>query len=117
LVPVDLDLPPCDPEYPLTLMPGRLLYDRGTLLRRSGRIQNLVPEAFVVVHPTDAEELGLVDGDDVSVVTAREQLTMKARISQEIVPGTVFAPLNLSDAPLSVLVEDRGVLARVRLVK
>jgi predicted molibdopterin-dependent oxidoreductase YjgC len=71
---VEPGLSPADPNYPLTLITGRLLYDRGTLLRRSAWIQKLVPEAFVLVHPSDAEKLGLADGDPVSVVSARGRL-------------------------------------------
>jgi NADH-quinone oxidoreductase subunit G len=114
---VESDLPPFDPDYPLTLVTGRLLYDRGTLLRCSGRIQNLVPDAFLMIHPSDAEKLGLAEGDDVSVVSAQGRLGLSVRVRDEIVPGAAFAPLNLSAAPLSVLFADRGMLPRVRIVK
>jgi NADH-quinone oxidoreductase chain G len=106
-----------DPDYPLTLVMGRMLYDRGTLPRRSERIQNLVPEAFVAIHPTDAENLGLADGDNASVVSDSGRLGLTIKVSEEIVPGVAFAPLNLSTAPLSVLFEDRWTLPLVRIVK
>ena len=108
---------PRNPDYPLTLVPGKLLYDRGTLLRRSERIQNLVPEALVVIHPSDAKKLDVADGDDVSVVSTEGRLGLTVKISDEIVPGVAFAPQNLSDAPLSVLFTDRGALPQVRIVK
>jgi len=106
-----------EPGYPLMLVTGRLFYDQGTLLRCSERIQNLVPEAFVMIHPSDADELGLVDGDDASVVSAVGRLGLCVKLSEEIVPGVVFAPVNLSEAPLSVLFADHGSLPRVRIVK
>jgi NADH-quinone oxidoreductase chain G len=115
--PVRSDLTGVDPDYPLTLITGRLLYDRGTLLRRSTWIQNLVPEAFVLVHPSDAEKLGLADGDHVSVVSARGRLGLTVRVGDEVVPGVAFAPLNLSDAPLSVLAADHRTLPQVRIRK
>jgi predicted molibdopterin-dependent oxidoreductase YjgC len=110
---------PPDPsvEYPLTLVTGRVLYDRGTLLRCADRIRNLVPEAYVAVHPADAERLGLVDGDDASVISAVGRLGLTVKISSEVVPGVVFAPENLSLAPLSVLFADRSTLPRVRISK
>jgi NADH-quinone oxidoreductase chain G len=114
---VDPHPQPPDPEYPLTLVTGQLLYDRGTLLRCSGRIQNLVPDAFVMIHPAEAEKLDLADGDQVLVVSPHGQLAFAVRVSDEVVPGAVFAPLNLSDAPLSVLFADRWTLPRVRIVK
>jgi NADH-quinone oxidoreductase chain G len=106
-----------DPDYPLTLVTGRLLYDRGTLLRRSPRVQNLVPAAFVVIHPAEAEKHGLVDGDEVSLVSAIGRLGVAVQVSDKVVPGVAFAPLNLSDAPLSVLFSNRHTLTQVRIVK
>jgi predicted molibdopterin-dependent oxidoreductase YjgC len=106
-----------DPEFPLVLWTGRMLYDRGTLLLRSGQIQKLVPAAFVTINPADAEKLELVDGDDVSVVSAKGRLRFAAKVSDEVAQGVAFAPLNLSDAPLSVLSADRWTLPRVRIVK
>jgi NADH-quinone oxidoreductase subunit G len=116
-VQVEPDPPPRTPEYPLILFPGRLFYDQGTLLDRSGRIQRLVPDAFVMIHPTDAERLSLVDGDDVSVVSANGRLGLTVKVSREIVPGVAFAPQNLSAAPLSVLFANRWTLPRVRIDK
>jgi NADH-quinone oxidoreductase chain G len=109
--------PEPDPDYPLTLVTGKLLYDRGTLLRRSEQIQNLVPEAYVMIHPSDAQELGLAEGDAVSVVSEVGRLGLSVKVSEEVVPGVAFAPLNLSDAPLSVLFVDRWSVPRVRIVK
>jgi NADH-quinone oxidoreductase chain G len=109
-------LPAHDPDYPLTLVTGRLLYDRGTLLRCSEWLQKLVPDAFVMVHPADATKLGLADGDDVSLVSAKGRLRFTVRVSDTVVPGVAFTPLNLSDAPLSVLFVGRQTLPDVRIV-
>jgi predicted molibdopterin-dependent oxidoreductase YjgC len=106
-----------DPDFPLTLVTGKLLYDRGTILSRSQTIQKLVPEAFVMIHPRDAAKQDLVDGGEVSVVSADGSLNLCVKISDGIAPGVVYAPLNLSDAPLSVLFADRGSLPRVRIAR
>ena len=111
----EVQLPVHNPDYPLTLVTGHQLYDRGTLLRCSERIQNLVPEAFVMVHPSDAKMLGLVDGDEASVVSATGRLALTVRVSEEVLPGVAFAPGNLSTAPLSVLFADRWALPQVRI--
>jgi predicted molibdopterin-dependent oxidoreductase YjgC len=116
-VPVDPGTAGPNPGYPLALVTGRLLYDRGTLLRRSEWIQKLVPEAFVMIHPSDAAELGLAEGDDASVVSAVGRLGLRVKVSEDVVPGVAFAPLNLSDAPLSVLVTDCRSLPQVRIEK
>jgi NADH-quinone oxidoreductase chain G len=106
-----------DPEYPLILVTGHALYDRGTLLRRTERIRNLVPEAYVAIHPTDAERFGVADGDDASLVSAVGRLGLTVKVSTEVMPGVAFAPENLSAAPLSVLFSDRSTLPRVRIAK
>jgi predicted molibdopterin-dependent oxidoreductase YjgC len=113
----ELDITRHDPEYPLALVTGRLLYDRGMLLRRSKPIENLVPEAFIMVHPSDAEKLELSDGESVSVISPQGRLRFTLKVSEEIVPGAAFAPANLSDAPLSVLLADRWTMPFVRIVK
>ncbi len=117
LVRVEAGAAPTSSEYPLTLMTGRLLYDRGPRLRRSGRIQNLVPDGYVMLHPADAQKLGLADGDDVSVVSAHGQLDSRTAVSDEIVPGVAFVPCNLETTPLSTLYADRWSLPQVTVVK
>jgi NADH-quinone oxidoreductase subunit G len=117
LVRVETGAAPTSSEYPLTLVTGRLLYDRGPRLRRAGRIQNLVPDGYVMLHPADARKLGLADGDDVSVISAHGQLDSRAAVSDEIVPGVAFAPCNLETAPLSTLYADRWSLPQVTVVK
>ena len=106
-----------DPEYPLILVTGRALYDRGTLLQRAERVHNLVPEAYVAIHPTDAERFGVADGDEASLVSAVGRLGLTVKVSTEVTPGVAFAPESLSAAPLSVLFSDRSTLPSVRITK
>ncbi|MCL7453207.1 MAG: NADH-quinone oxidoreductase subunit NuoG [Anaerolineae bacterium] len=106
-----------DPEYPLVLCTGRLLYDRGALLHHAEPVQHVVPEGYVMIHPGDAGQYGLADGDGVSLVSRAGRLRSTVRVSDEVAPGTVFAPLNVNDAPLSVLFDDRWTWPRVQVVK
>ena len=117
LVHVEAEPEPRAPEPELILFTGRVFYDKGTLLRCSEHIQELVPDAFVAIHPIDAERIGLVNGDDVSLVSDVGRLGVRVKITDQVMPGVAFAPLNLSDAPLSVLFADRRTLPRVRIVK
>jgi predicted molibdopterin-dependent oxidoreductase YjgC len=110
-------LPPADPDYPLILVAGHALYDQGTLLRRTDRIRELVPEAYVAIHPADAEQFGVADGDAASLISADGQLGLTIRVSTEVVRGVAFAPLNLSEAPLGVLFGKCSDLPRVRISK
>lgn len=74
---------------------------------RSPTTRRLVPEMYVEMHPQDAEELGIKDGDKVRVVTRRGSLEAKAQVgtnsmvkpARNNVPrGYMFGPWNLSVA-------------------
>jgi NADH-quinone oxidoreductase chain G len=114
-LPVSWQPPVRDPEYPLSLVTGRVLYDRGTLLGHSARVQCLVPEAYVVVHPQDAAAAGIRDGAEVTVASAEGRLLLRTRVSDEVMPGCVFVPHNLGEAPVSAMLE-KAWLTDVQLV-
>jgi anaerobic selenocysteine-containing dehydrogenase len=50
-------------------------------------------EQAVTVHPSDAADRGITDGQYVRVFNDRGQFTAQARISDEIAPGVVMAPM------------------------
>jgi formate dehydrogenase major subunit len=114
---VDASPPAQDPDYPLALVTGRLLYDRGTLLRPSERLQHLVPDAYVTLHPRDAAEAGLADGDSVSIVSAQGRVGLLLRVGEDVAPGVAFAPADLGDTSLGVLFAQQGKPTWVRVEK
>lgn len=74
---------------------------------RSGTTRRLVPEMYVEMHPEDAQELGVEDGEWVRVVTRRGSyearasvgLDSKVKPARNTVPrGYMFSPWNLSVA-------------------
>jgi len=74
---------------------------------RSPTTRRLVPEMYVEMHPQDAQELGINDGDKVRVVTRRGSLEARAQVgsnslvkpARNNVPrGYMFGPWNLSVA-------------------
>ncbi len=74
---------------------------------RSPTTQRLVPEMYVEMHPEDAKDLGINDGDKVRVVTRRGSLEARAQVgtnslvkpARNNVPrGYMFGPWNLSVA-------------------
>ena len=50
-------------------------------------------EQAVTVHPHDAAERGIADGQDVRVFNDRGQFIAQARVTDEIAPGVVMAPM------------------------
>jgi len=74
---------------------------------RSGTTRKLVPEQYVEMHPDDAKELGVVDGEWVEIETRRGKyearvsvgLDSVVRPARNLVPkGYLFSPWNLSVA-------------------
>ena len=74
---------------------------------RSGTTRRLVPEMYVEMHPEDAKDLGVIDGEWVRVVTRRGfyearasiGLDSKVKPARNTVPrGYMFSPWNLSVA-------------------
>ncbi|HIG31007.1 MAG TPA: hypothetical protein EYQ50_25685 [Verrucomicrobiales bacterium] len=74
---------------------------------RAGTTRKLVPEMYVEMHPDDAKELGVKDGQWVKIVTRRGDLEARVSIgldsvvkpARNTVPkGFLFSPWNLSVA-------------------
>ena len=74
---------------------------------RSGTTRKLVPEQYVEMHPDDAKELGVKDGEWVKIITRRGEYQGRVSIgldsvvkpARNTVPkGYIFSPWNLSVA-------------------
>ncbi|MCW3841827.1 molybdopterin oxidoreductase family protein [Micromonospora yasonensis] len=82
-------------EYPLLLTTGRTVYQFHTRTK-TGRATQLVhaaPESWVELSPTDAERLGVGEGDLVRVESPRGAVRGRARICG-VRPGVVFVPFH-----------------------
>lgn len=95
-----------DAWYPFILTTGRsfMQYNAGTMSRRTkaGRAE---PENYVQISKTDADRLGIHDGDRVRVSTRRGELIVKARIT-EIAPGVIWMPMHYAENPTNILTND-----------
>ena len=62
-----------DDEYPIVLNTGRVSCHFNTRTRtgRIPRLNNIEPDNFVEIHPTDAARYGISDGDEVEVTSRR----------------------------------------------
>jgi ferredoxin-nitrate reductase len=81
--------------YPFRLNTGRTIYHFHTRTKtaRAPQLQNAAPDAWVEIHPSDAEAIGVEEGDTVRVESPRGRLEAEARISG-IRSGVVFAPFH-----------------------
>jgi len=94
-----------DDEYPLVLTTGRSLYHyhTGTMTRRVKGLNVLRTEELVEINQKDAESLGVADGETVSVVSRRGQVTAKARVTDDSPAGVVFMTFHFRESPTNVI--------------
>ena len=90
---------PTDEEYPFILSTGRVLehWHTGTMTRRAAELARAQPEAFVEIHPQDAQRLGIAQGDLVRITSRRGEAVIKARVVPTPRPGMVFVPFHWED--------------------
>ncbi|MCB2014469.1 MAG: formate dehydrogenase subunit alpha [Sphingobium sp.] len=79
------------PRYPLLLTTGRILsqYNVGAQTRRT---ENTAwhPEDRLEIHPVDAEDRGLRDGDWVRLASRSGETTLRALVTDRVAPGVVY---------------------------
>ncbi|MFO1059031.1 MAG: formate dehydrogenase subunit alpha [Dongiaceae bacterium] len=79
------------PRFPLLLTTGRVLsqYNVGAQTRRT---ENSVwhEEDRLEIHPHDAEQRGIRDGDWVGLASRAGSTTLRARITDRVAPGVVY---------------------------
>ena len=94
-----------DDEFPFTLTTGRLMFHfhTGTMTRRSDKLVNEVPEAYIEIHPEDAKLVGLNGKNRVKVSSRRGQIELLARVTEYITPGIVFIPFHFAEAAANTL--------------
>ncbi|MYW65548.1 molybdopterin-dependent oxidoreductase [Streptomyces sp. SID8379] len=85
-----------DAEYPVYLTTGRVVaqYQSGAQTRRVDELNKAAPGPFVQLHPRLAARLGVVEGDEVAVVSRRGRAVAPARVTGTIRPDTVFMPFH-----------------------
>jgi formate dehydrogenase major subunit len=97
-----------DEAYPFVLNTGRLLehWHTGAMTRRASVLDAIAPEAFVSIHPEDAEELGVGDGDRVEVESRRGRIRLAVRVTTKESRGSVFIPFHFREAAVNLLTLD-----------
>jgi ferredoxin-nitrate reductase len=87
---------PTSYHLPLILTTGRIR-DQWHTMTKTGKVSRLkqhVSNAFLEIHPDDAEQRGIEENDLVDVVNARGNVRVKAKLSNEIKKGVVFLPMH-----------------------
>jgi assimilatory nitrate reductase catalytic subunit len=98
LVPVSWKPPSAktSPRYPFRLNTGRVRDQWHTMTRTalSPRLSAHLAEPFLEIHPQDAQELSIASADLVELTSPTGQAILRARITDAVLPGQVFAPIH-----------------------
>lgn len=85
-----------DAEYPFWLCTGRVLehWHSGTMTMRIPQLSGAMPHAYVEMHPDDAVERGIANGETIAVKTRRGELQLPVWINGRGQPprGSLFIP-------------------------
>lgn len=90
---------PTTATYPLALNTGRVRDHWHTMTRtaKSERLAAHIAEPFVEVHPSDAAEHDLVDGQLATISSAWGEATLRVVVTDRQRPGGLFAPMHWND--------------------
>ena len=94
-----------DAEYPFFFTTQRLHfhYGGGSMTRKSPLLERETPAGLLFIHPQDAANLRLGDGQGVRVRSRRGSLETRAQITDDVPPGTLSMPYHFREAPCNIL--------------
>jgi formate dehydrogenase major subunit len=96
-------------RYPLILTTGRILsqYNVGAQTRRTA---NVVwhGEDRVEIHPHDAEERGIREGDWVGIASRAGETVQRATITDRVQPGVVYTTFHFPESGANVITTDNS---------
>ena len=96
-------------KYPLILTTGRILsqYNVGAQTRRT---QNNAwhSEDRLELHPHDAEQRGIKDGDWVGITSRAGETVLRSTITERVQPGVVYTTFHFPESGANVITTDNS---------
>jgi predicted molibdopterin-dependent oxidoreductase YjgC len=87
-----------------------LLVDEGRMLAGADRLKLALEEpAFLEIHTSDAERLGVTEGSTVRIRTAAGEAALVARVTEGIVAGSVFVPWNQAGFAVNTILSGSSI--------
>jgi ferredoxin-nitrate reductase len=83
-------------DFPLILTTGRIR-DQWHTMTKTGKVNKLnqhIAQPYIEIHPKDAEERGIREGQVIEVETIRGKNQVKAQITEDIKQGVCFMPMH-----------------------
>jgi formate dehydrogenase major subunit len=94
-------------KYPLLLTTGRVLsqYNVGAQTRRTENVR-FYDEDRLEIHPHDAEERGVREGDWVGIESRAGQTVLRATVTERVAPGVVYTTFHFPESGANVITTD-----------
>ncbi len=95
------------PKYPLLLTTGRILsqYNVGAQTRRTEN-SRWHEEDRLEIHPHDAEDRGIREGDWVGISSRSGETVLRALVSERMQPGVVYTTFHFPESGANVITTD-----------
>jgi len=96
-------------RFPLILTTGRILsqYNVGAQTRRTENNQ-WHDEDRLEIHPHDAEERGIAEGDWVGIASRAGDTVLRARVTPRVQPGVVYTTFHFPESGANVITTDNS---------
>jgi len=96
-------------KYPLLLTTGRILsqYNVGAQTRRTANTE-FYSEDVLEIHPFDAEERGIGEGDWCGVVSRAGHTVLRAVLTDRVQPGVVYTTFHFPSSGANVITTDNS---------
>ena len=101
------------PDGRFVLYTGRLIYDEGSMVRRTSVLRALAKRPFVEMNDEDIESLGLADGDEVVLAANGTEHRLRLTVG-DIARGAVFVPYDQGGLPANTLIDGVNPVVEVR---
>ncbi|MBS0367575.1 MAG: formate dehydrogenase subunit alpha [Proteobacteria bacterium] len=96
-------------RFPLILTTGRILsqYNVGAQTRRTANVA-WHDEDRLEIHPVDAEDRGIRDGDWVGIASRAGETVLRATITERMQPGVVYTTFHFPESGANVITTDNS---------
>jgi formate dehydrogenase major subunit len=97
------------PKFPLLLTTGRILsqYNVGAQTRRTPNVA-FFGEDILEMHPHDAEDRGINDGDWVGIESRAGNTMLRATVSERMQPGVVYTTFHFPESGANVITTENS---------
>jgi formate dehydrogenase major subunit len=97
------------PKFPLILTTGRILsqYNVGAQTRRTKNVA-WHSEDIVEIHPHDAEERGIKEGDWVGIESRAGETVLRVKITERVQPGVIYTTFHHPESGANVITTENS---------